>query len=597
MGLGYTIDTPVKVAKFGITSVVSIMEDHLIEQMREFYCKRFNQAYQLVPANDPDRRVKRISSYLNLLYQRIVSDFAKMKREKFVPGTDLYKYFLLLPAGSPLRRKFELMINMPEGKGKMIAQDELLSTMPCGRFEVNIMTKLDNRAYDAEGNLLPEHYSDAKTALRGFAISNVEGAVVFSAGLNPKLFSACLEFPDFFPDQNGKIKKQIILKVSDYRSALIQGKFLAAKGLWVSEFRIESGLNCGGHAFPTDGILFGPILDEFKCKRQELQKELADIVRQTWKDKFPGNEHLLTDIRITAQGGIGTFQEDAMLREFYKLDGTGWGSPFLLVPEATNVDEQTLLSLCEAKPEDYFLSNASPLGVPFNNFRKSSSEQQRNERINKGKPGSPCYKKFLTFNKEFTEKPICLASRQYLDLKFKDLNGKNLSAKAKQRHEALILERDCLCEGLGSAALIKNKLKPSHGLTAVTICPGPNLAYFSKVLSLQEMVDHIYGRAIYTNSIKRPHLFIKELEMYLEYLTKQILDWELGLIDKKKDYFQIFIGNLQEGIDYYFNFRPELNSFNHELTEEFSIQLEKCSNQLKQISENVSGMNFNLVTA
>lgn len=49
--------------------------------------------------------------------------------------------------------------------------------------------------------------------------------------------------------------KKVVIKVSDYRSALIQGKYLAKKGIWVSEFRIESGLNCGGHAFATDGYL------------------------------------------------------------------------------------------------------------------------------------------------------------------------------------------------------------------------------------------------------------------------------------------------------------------------------------------------------
>ena len=74
----------------------------------------------------------------------------------------------------------------------------------------------------------------------------------------------------FFLDENGYLKKKIILKVSDYRSALIQGNFLAKKGLWVSEYRIESGLNCGGHAFATDGFLLGPILEEFKDKKEDL---------------------------------------------------------------------------------------------------------------------------------------------------------------------------------------------------------------------------------------------------------------------------------------------------------------------------------------
>jgi hypothetical protein len=51
---------------------------------------------------------------------------------------------------------------------------------------------------------------------------------------------------------------------------MIQGNFLAKKGLWISEYRIESGLNCGGHAFATEGMLLGPIMEEFKLKKNDL---------------------------------------------------------------------------------------------------------------------------------------------------------------------------------------------------------------------------------------------------------------------------------------------------------------------------------------
>src|SRR5205085_7828241 len=113
--------------------------------------------------------------------------------------------------------------------------------------------------------------------LRGFANSTVSAAVVFSAGMNMKLYGYLDQFADFLPDEKGEFKKQVIIKVSDYRSALVQGKLLAKKGLWVSEFRIESGLNCGGHAFPTEGILMGPILEEFKNNRQSLAEELFGL--------------------------------------------------------------------------------------------------------------------------------------------------------------------------------------------------------------------------------------------------------------------------------------------------------------------------------
>src|SRR5690606_22833892 len=101
-----------------------------------------------------------------------------------------------------------------------------------------------------------------------------------------------------------------------------------------------------------------------------------------------------TSFRITYQGGIGTANEDELLRTNYNIDGTGWGSPFLLVPEATNVDDNTLKQLANAQAEDYYLSHASPLGIPFNNFRKSTGELQRKARIEKNRPGSACYKKF-----------------------------------------------------------------------------------------------------------------------------------------------------------------------------------------------------------
>src|SRR5690606_14018574 len=120
-------------------------------------------------------------------------------------------------------------------------------------------------------------------------------------------------------------------------------------------------------------------------------------------------------------GGIGTAEENSFLMDYYNLDGTGWGSPFLLVPEATNVDEDTLDRLVVAKQSDFYISGSSPLGVPFNNFKGSSSEAMRLERIKRGRPGSPCKKKFLVSNTEFTEKPICTASREYQSLKIKEL--------------------------------------------------------------------------------------------------------------------------------------------------------------------------------
>ncbi|WP_183558845.1 hypothetical protein [Mucilaginibacter sp. SP1R1] len=59
-------------------------------------------------------------------------------------------------------------------------------------------------------------------------------------------------------------------------------------------------------------------------------------------------------------------------------------------------------------------------------------EQLRLSRLETGRPGSPCTKKFLVTNTEFTEQPICTASREYQHLKIKQLELLNLPADELQ---------------------------------------------------------------------------------------------------------------------------------------------------------------------
>lgn len=574
MGIAFTIDTPVKVARFGISSVVSIIQDILIEQMREYYCNIYSEKYISIPKEDIDHRAKRITAYLDLMQKIVDNQIEKMKKEPFEEGTDIVKYFKMLPDGSPTKTLYDEMIKM-EGLEKELAQAALRERVVPGSIDVNIMTKIDNLQYSKEGKVLPVEFSDASAAFRGFANSTLQSSVVFSAGLNPRLYAYIEKFADFYPDENGFIRKKIILKVSDYRSAIIQGKYLAKKGLWISEFRIESGLNCGGHAFPTEGHLLGPILEEFKTRKGELAKELREMCNQALNSK---NRRLLsqeTDIRITVQGGIGTSNEDKFLLEHYNLDGTGWGSPFLMVPEATNVDDITLNLLVNAKQEDYYVSHASPLGVPFNNFRKSTGEIQRKERIERNRPGSPCHKRYLTFDTEFTERPICTSSREYQHKKLKSLFTDTTLPKdqiAKRFDE--ITEKDCLCEGLSSSVLIKNNMPDKHHHNAVTICPGPNLAYFTKVFSLEEMVDHIYGRTKILNNLYRPQMFIGEFKMYVDYLKQELDKNILSLSDKQAKCFTSFKSNLLLGIEYYKNLLPKMTGEAEEIKSKMKEEIE-----------------------
>ena len=170
-----------------------------------------------------------------------------------------------------------------------------------GSIDVNIMTKLDKENY-INDEKLPVEFNDAHAALRGYANSDLTSSIILSAGMNPRLYSYLEQFEDFYPDDSGEVKKKIILKVSDYRSAFIQGKFLAKKGLWVSEYRIESGLNCGGHAFATDGYLLGPILAEFRDNRKELIQSIHEILVRALSNKNRSVPKTGLPLKITAHG-------------------------------------------------------------------------------------------------------------------------------------------------------------------------------------------------------------------------------------------------------------------------------------------------------
>lgn len=581
LGLGFSVDTPLKVAKYGISSVASIVDDQLIERMRKFHLEKGGKTYQEITNKEADFRSKRITAYLNMMDEFVNEQFNKLKEEDFESGKEINKYFDLLSEISPLKRKYMEMLDEKDHTLKHRMQLDLKESMQKGAIDVNIMAKVDKLNFDGNG---AEINSDALEALRGFALSNLDSSVVLSAGMNQRLYAYIENFKDFYPDVAGRIKKKIILKVSDFRSALIQGKMLAKKGLWISEFRIESGLNCGGHAFATEGYLLGPILEEFRQKKESMFNELFEIYNKALTEK-----NIETALRpfskISVQGGIGTAEEDSFLLDYYQLDATGWGSPFLLVPEATNVDTETLKNLVKADKNDFYISGSSPLGVPFNNFRLSSIEKLRLERIEKGRPGSPCTKKYLVSNTEFTEEPICTASREYQNHKIKELKAANLSEKEYQEEFQKVTEKVCLCEGLATSTYIKNEiLKPKEN-NAVAICPGPNIAYFSGEFSLEEMVKHIYGKINLLGNTNRSNLFINELNLYIDYLKKDMSASLKDLNDKKVKYFTKFQQQLENGINYYKSLIPSI----HNQTE---IYKKKMMDELLELESKLLKMKF-----
>ena len=536
MGTAFTADSALKVAHYGINTVIALADDVLLERLRKYYSELYNLSYKEIKNDTKDYRADRITSYLNMVNKVTLEKFEELifsTQDKF---EEVKKYFLMLPDNSEIKQEFNRLIATKFSFEDLSAW--LKENLSIGSIDVNIMTKVDKQNYFRK-EALPSEYNDAHAGLRGYANSDLASSVVFSAGMNPRLYGYIAQFNDFFPDENGYIKKKIILKVSDYRSAVIQGKFLAKKGLWISEYRIESGLNCGGHAFATDGYLMGPILAEFRDRRQELIDDIFDICKLALEanGKIVPNKKL--PIKITAQGGIATAEEHNFLIDYYNLDTVGWGTPFLLVPEVTTVDKDTRRQLQEAKEKDLFLSSISPLGVPFNTLRNSSKDVERIQKIEEGKPGSPCPRKFLALSNEYGTEGVCTASRLFQKNKIQE-----------QGISDQITQKTCLCMGLAATAVI------NYGVTTreskgVSICPGPNMAYFSKELSLSEMANHIYHDVKEVVRADRPNMFINELGMYLKYFSERIEENKKNWNRASEKKLNTFAKNMNAGINYY----------------------------------------------
>jgi len=551
MGTGFTLDASLKLAHLGIPSVVSLVDDVLMEQIREHHCKILKEEFEPIKADEPDCRAKRITAYLNFLERQVKRKFEALRQSDFHPKSEIHKYFRLLPDEAPLKKLYLKMMSLTDAQEKKRLQEDLRKKMQPGRIDVNIMTKIDRAvATDEGGRPVYDKFSSALAALRGFAQSNLNSAVIFSAGVNKRLYSYVSEFADFYADSTGKVKKEIILKVNDFRSALTQGKIFAKKGLWVSAFRVESGLNCGGHAFGGQGKLLGPVLEEFRSKGNELLDNLKNLYLQARHKS--GAEVLRVEprFRVEVQGGIGTAAEDKFLRDYYGVDKTGWATPFLLCPEATNLDEKTLRLLAEAKQEDVLLSQTSPLGVLYYTLRNGSAETAKRLRKKQGVNGVDCVKGYLRLNWEF-KKPLCPASKVYQKLKIEAIKASGLDPLTHPEVR-MLAEKDCICHQLGNGVMQKYNLE-IKGSSGVAVCPGPNIAYYSKIVSLEQMIDHIYGRNNIMTSKDRPHMFIKELMISIDLLQTSIVrSIEEDKADREAKAFQSCYENLFQGLSYYF---------------------------------------------
>jgi len=166
-------------------------------------------------------------------------------------------------------------------------------------------------------------------------------------------------------------------------------------------------------------------------------------------------------------------------------------------------------------------------------------------------------------SKEFSNEGICTASKKYQDIKLSELEAlKNeIPSSEYDKKKTKITEKSCLCVGLVNASYLENDIKIKGQEQGVVICPGPNLAYFDKEVSLSEMVKHIYGNASVMGKMDRPNMFVNELKMYVDYLKNEIEEISTVITAAQIKKWQSFKNNLIDGITYYENLFANITAF------------------------------------
>jgi hypothetical protein len=97
------------------------------------------------------------------------------------------------------------------------------------------------------------------------------------------------------------------------------------------------------------------------------------------------------------------------------------------------------------------------------------------------------------------------------------------------------------------------------------------------------MVKHIYGRLNLLEGVSRPHVFINELKLYLDYLKNDIHMNIAHMNIKKEKYHKSFKEQLQNGINYYKDLMPKMLSLKNELKDRFNQELLELELKLNNI--------------
>ena len=89
MGVGFTIDTCLKVARYGIHSVISLGDDELIERVRKYHSAQHGLPYKEIAGGSNGYRARRITAYLNQLDHLVKAQFDVVRQQPFEQGGEI----------------------------------------------------------------------------------------------------------------------------------------------------------------------------------------------------------------------------------------------------------------------------------------------------------------------------------------------------------------------------------------------------------------------------------------------------------------------------------------------------------------------------
>jgi len=141
MGIGYTIDSPLKVAAYGINSVISLVDDILLERLRKYYMEVNHLKYIEISNKTIDFRALRITAYLDLMQDLIQDKINKLKTIESLQSKEYVDFVKHLPTNSTLSKALKNSKSLKEVK-RLIHKN-----LVPGSIDVNIMTKVDKTNY------------------------------------------------------------------------------------------------------------------------------------------------------------------------------------------------------------------------------------------------------------------------------------------------------------------------------------------------------------------------------------------------------------------------------------------------------------------